>query len=263
MHQVGPAPCAAPAIPAAVSLLSRQLAALARFDDLAHQESGLELILHEACRSAAEGVDVRFAGVLQYRADEHAFVLQAGVGVQARLVGRARIAANLETTAGLAWHTNQPIHFRHLVAGGRIQGPDAVTGQGVCRLVSVPVHGESKIAFGVLEVGSAEAGEFTQHDLLFLQALADSVAATVARYADRASRADRAALVAEGRRAVRDPQLDGGRPLHVLSEPDERRRTRSDVDGSEDAVVLNAAKRHQGLTFTGLQQDTQIRVGSA
>lgn len=238
MHQTGPAPCAAPAIPAAAPPLPRQRAALARFDDLAHRSGDLELILQEACRNAAEGVGAGYVGMLQYRADERAFVLQAGVGMQARLVGRTRVATDLGNPAGLAWHTNQPVHFRRLPAGGRIRAPDAVTGQGVHRMVSVPVPGEGEAAFGVLEVGSAGPGKFTQHDLLFLQALADSVAAAVGRHADRANRADRAALAAE------------------------QRRTRGDAGGGgRAAAALNAGKRHRGLAFDGLQQDTQMQTG--
>lgn len=237
MHQLGPAPCAAPAFPAAVPS-SRHRAALARFDTLAHQLDDLGLVLQEACRSAAEGVGAGYAGMLQYRADEQAFVLQAGVGMQARFVGRARVAADFRTSAGLAWRVNQPVHFRRLPAGDRIRAPDAMAGQGVRRLVSVPVLGEGEAAFGVLEVGSAEAGEFAQRDLLFLRALADLVAAAVDRHADRASHADRAALTAERRRAMRD------------------------VGGEERAVASDAAGRHRGTAFGGLQQDTQIPAGS-
>ena len=86
---------------------------------------------------------------------------------------------------------------------------DTAVGHGIRRLVSVPVHGEGGERFGVLEVGSAEAGEFAPCDLAFLQALADGVGAAVERHADRARRADRATLAAERRRAVREPRLGG------------------------------------------------------
>lgn len=79
---------------------------------------------------------------------------------------------------------------------------------GVHQMVSMPVHGFNETAFGVLEVGSAEEGEFFQHDLYFLRALADSVAAAVYRHADRASHEDRAALVAERRHSMHEPQPD-------------------------------------------------------
>ncbi len=211
MRQVSPASGAVSMPAAAVLLLSRQLAALMRLDDLARRESNLEFLLQETCQSAAEGVGAKFARVLQYRADEQAFVLQAGVGTQARFVGRTRVAADLGTTAGLAWHTGQPIHFRDFAAGGRLNMLDTAIRRDVRRLVSVPVHGEGGEMFGVLEVGSAEAGEFAQCDLAFLQGLADRISVAVERHADQARRADRATLVAERRRALREPQRDSVR----------------------------------------------------
>lgn len=237
MYQTGSAPCAAPTPSAAVLLSPRQRAALARFDELAHRSGNLGSILQKACQSAAEGVDAEFVRMLQYRADEQAFVLQAEVGMQAGLVGRARIAAGLDTTAGRAWHANQLVHFRRFPAESRIRAPGAMIGQDVLRLVSLPVPGEDETAFGVLEVGTAEAGEFAERDLLFLQALANGVGTAVRRHADWASWADRAVLAAERRRAVRY------------------------ADGPAYAAVLNAGRRHQGSASSGLQQDTQIPAG--
>ena len=238
MRHGSPASDVAPVrFPAALSL-SRQLAALMRFHVIAYRESDLGVLLQEACQSVVEGVGAGFAGVLQYRADEQAFVLQAGVGTPTRFVGRARSVANLGTTAGLAWHTDQLVHFRHLPAGNHVRVSEVATGQGIRRMVSVPVHGEGEEAFGVLEVGSAEAGEFAQSDLTFLQALADCIGAAVARHADRTRRADRAALVAERR-------VDHGCGERV---------------GRFSAQ--NAAKRRQASTFSGLQQDDQIPEGN-
>lgn len=125
MHQAGPVPCAASAFSAMVPSPSRHLAALVRFDGLAHRPGDLGSILQEACRSAAEGVDAGYAGMLQDRVDEQAFVLQAGVGLPSRLVGRARVAADLGTPAGLGWQVNQPVHVRRFPAGGRIRALEA------------------------------------------------------------------------------------------------------------------------------------------
>ena len=230
MHHIRPTIDGKTLTPAAISSPSRQVALSAQFDARACQDGDLESMLHEACRTAAEGVGTRFVGLLQHRADEQAFVLQAGIGWQARMVGRVRIAADLQTTAGLAWHFGQAIHFRHLVAGGRIRIPDALARCGVHRVISVPVRGATAEAFGVLEVASAAAGEFVQHDLLFLQALADSVAAAVDRHAGLASQADQTALAAERRVFVRKAAPD-------------------------------AAKGHPGPTLSGLQQDTPAPAG--
>ena len=240
MRHISPASGVAPKRPAAALSLSRQLAALIQSNDLAHRESDLEFFLKETYRTAAEGVEAGFAAALQYRADEQAFVLQAGVGMPARLVGRARVAADLDTTAGLAWHTRQLVHYRDFAAVSRIRTSTAATGCGVRRLVSVPVHGDDEEAFGVLEVGSAEAGEFAPCDLLFLRVLADSITKAVIRHADLARRADRATLVAE------------------------RRRTQSHDfnDRTGRFTVQNAAMCRQASTVGGLQQDAQIQDGT-
>ena len=261
MRHISPASGAVPTSPAAVLSLSRQLAALMRFNDLAHRESDLGFLLQEASRSAAEAVGAGFAGVLQYRADEQAFVLQAGVGMQARFVGRTRIAADLGTPAGLAWHTGQPIHFGHFATGGRLRMLDTAIGHGIRWLVSVPVHGEGEEMFGVLEVGSTEAGEFAQCDLAFLQELADCIGAAVKRHADQAHRADRTMVVAERCRAVREPQRDGPRRPEVPTGPDGQRRGRGDNDKTGFPTARNAAKRDRSPIFGGLQQDAQIQDG--
>ena len=161
---------------------SRQASLCAQFDTFAHAQEDVSAVAHEGCRVAAEGVGTRFATLLQYRADTRTFVLQAGIGCPAQMVGRDWVAANRQTTAGLAWLTGQLIHFRHLDGTGRVQVPEAMRGYGVCRMVSVPIQGKEHNPFGVLEVGSPNAGEFSLHDLLFLQALAHSIAAAVDRH---------------------------------------------------------------------------------
>ncbi len=202
MHQISPALSAEAARSGANPPAFRQAALIGHFDAVAHLEDDLDAVVYEACRVAAEGVGARFAGVLQYRTDEDAFVLQAGIGWPAGMVGRTRVAADLGTTAGLAWLTGQLVQFRQLDEIDRIQEPEALIGHGVHRMVSVPIQGDSRKAFGVLEVGSAEEGEFTRHDLSFLQGIANSVAIAVGLHASRASRTERAELAMERQAAL-------------------------------------------------------------
>ncbi len=185
MHQISPASSTEIVRYEANPLTPQQAALIGHFDAVAYLQGDLDTVVHEACRAAAEGVGGGIAGVLQYRADEDAFVLQAGVGWPACMVGRTRVAADLGTTAGLAWLTGQLVQFRQLDATGRIRVPEALAGQGVHRMVSLPIRSGSQRAFGVLEVGSAEAGEFTRHDLAFLQGIANSMAMAVGLHAGR------------------------------------------------------------------------------
>lgn len=163
-----------------------------RFGAFAQAQDDLDVVVCEACRVAAEGVDARFAGLLQHCADTRAFVLQAGIGCPAWMIGRSRVAVSLETTAGLAWLTGQLIHFRHLDQIHRTQAPESMDGHEIRRMISVPIQGECHAPFGVLEVGSPEAGEFAQHDLHFLQLLARSVAEAMDRHVSLMRWADHA-----------------------------------------------------------------------
>ena len=202
MHQTRPAPSVEAATSDATYTSQRQPALNAHFNAFMHLQDDLDTVICEACRVAAEGIGAGLAGVLQYRADEGAFMLQAGVGWPARMVGCTRVAADPDTAAGLAWHTGQLIHLRPLDLTGCIRMPEAMIERGTRCLASVPIHGGHKEAFGVLEVGSGEVDEFTRHDLAFLRRLANSVAMAVGLHAARASRAEQAELAVDRRAAL-------------------------------------------------------------
>ena len=161
----------------------RQMSLSAWFSTFADQHDNLNLVAHEACKVAAVGVRARSAGLLQFHADQRAFVLRAGTGWQGTDAGCVRQAVDLTTTAGLAWHTGQLIHFRSLPPCGRVRAIGPMRTRGVQSVLSVPVRGETGEGFGVLEVGSLEVGKFTRHDASFLQALAYDLATAVGQQA--------------------------------------------------------------------------------
>ncbi len=197
MNQISPAPSIEAVRLAAAFLSFGQTELMAHFNAYMHRKDDLDAVVCEACRVAAEGVGAGFARVLQYRADEQAFVLQAAVGWPSCMIGRTRIAADQGTTAGLAWLTGQLIHLRHLDAIDRIRMPDATVEHGMRCMVSVPIHGGHQEAFGVLEVGSAGVEEFTRHDLSFLQRLVSSMTMTVGLHSSRASWTEQAEQAVE------------------------------------------------------------------
>ena len=151
------------------------------FNAFVDQHDDLDRIMQQACRVAAVGVRARFAGLLRFRADQRAFVLQSGTGWQEPEAECIRHAADLTTTAGLAWHIGKTIHFRGLSPDGQVRSLELMRAQSVHRVISVPIRGWSGEGFGVLEVGSAVTGEFTRHDASFLQALTSSLATKVGR----------------------------------------------------------------------------------
>lgn len=87
MYEINPASSDEATRRNAAPLSFRQAALFGHFDAFARLEGDLDAVVHEACRVAAKGMGARFAGVLQYRADEDRFVLQAGIGWSAHMVG--------------------------------------------------------------------------------------------------------------------------------------------------------------------------------
>lgn len=156
----------------------------------------MDAFLSAVCKVAAEGVGAGFARILQYRADERAFVLQAGTGWPAYLIGRARVGAGQETPAGRAWHTGQPVLTHDRVADGARRPPATLAEQGIRRTIVVPIRSEAE-AFGVLEVGSVVAGDFAGHDVSFMQAVAHVAATALERQSDRAAQREAATLAEE------------------------------------------------------------------
>ena len=161
----------------------RQMSLAAWFSTFAERHDDLDLVAHEACKVAAVGARARFSVLLQFRADQQAFMVQAGTGWQGAGVGCVWHTADLTTTAGLALRTGQLIHFRGLRPGGRVRAVGPMQARGVQSVLSLPILGAAREGFGVLEVGRTETQEFTRHDASFLQALAHSLAAAVGRHA--------------------------------------------------------------------------------
>lgn len=151
-----------------------QQALVAEFGRFALKSHDLGDILEEACRVASEGLRVRFAKVLERLRDEDAFLLRAGIGWAPGLVGSARVGADLESPAGYAFRTGEPVISNHLGRETRFRTPRLLADHGVVRAVNVVIRGEGE-PYGVLEADSRDPGAFSPHDVAFLQALANTL----------------------------------------------------------------------------------------
>lgn len=177
---------ASPLLP--VPELERRLAQqvlVAEFGRFALKNPLFQAMLDEACRIAADGLEVGFAKVLEPLPGEDAFLLRAGVGWKPGLVGRARIGADLESPAGYAFRTAEPVISNHLSDEKRFRTPKLMADHGVKRAINVIIQGESD-AFGVLEADSRDPGAFSPHDIHFLQALANTLGVAIDKERSRA-----------------------------------------------------------------------------
>lgn len=158
----------------------RQQEILSELGVLALQGAAFDALLKETARLTAEGLNVKFCKILQYIPAENRLLVQAGVGWDDGVVGKASVGADLESPAGFALRTGKPVISNHLENEDRFRTPELLAQHGIMRAMNVILQGDGK-PFGVLEVDSQSEDEFVEHDLAFLQGAANVLGMAIER----------------------------------------------------------------------------------
>jgi GAF domain-containing protein len=169
----------------------RQQEILAEIGVTALQGAGFERLLAETVRLTAEGMEAEFCKILEHIPGENSFLVRAGVGWDLGVVGKATVGADLESPAGFALRTGQPVISNHLENEQRFRTPELLFRHGIHRAVNVILQGDGR-PFGVLEVDSRSEDEFTANDVAFLQGAANVLGMAIER--ERQDRSLKAAL---------------------------------------------------------------------
>ena len=175
-----PRPAAAEPLTPALRLRIRQQEILAELGVLALQRTSLNKLLDSSVRMAAEGLESDLCKILEYIPDKNRMLLRAGVGWDPGLVGVASVGADLESPSGYALRTGKPVISNHLENEERFRTPELLRAHDVRRAINVILQGDGS-PFGVLEVDSRSEGEFTQHDISFLQGAANILGMAIER----------------------------------------------------------------------------------
>ena len=166
-----------------VRKLLRQQSALARFGSFAlRAQSDLLMILTEAARVCAEGLSVPFAKVWRYRVAENDFIVEAGYGWEAGVVGHVVSSADANSPHGRAFITGQPSICGDLRQNNDFQLPAFYAEHGIISTIDVVIKGGEQPGdrpYGVLEIGSDSQRDYDQHDIDFLTGFANVVAEAV------------------------------------------------------------------------------------
>jgi two-component sensor histidine kinase len=186
-----PGETAPPATSRELAKRIRQQEILAEIGVTALQAGGFERLLAETVRLTAEGMEAEFCKILEHIPDESCFLVRAGVGWEPGIVGKATVGADLESPAGFALRTGQPVISNHLENEQRFRTPELLVRHGIHRAINVILQGDGG-PFGVLEVDSRSEDEFTAHNLAFLQGAANVLGMAIER--ERQDRSLKAAL---------------------------------------------------------------------
>src|SRR6266566_8377456 len=137
-------------------------------------------LLKETVRLSAEGLEAQFCKALEYIPSENRLLMRAGVGWDEDLIGTASVGADLASPSGFALRTGKPVISNHLESEERFRTPELLAVHGVRRAMNVILQGDGA-PYGVLEVDSRSEGEFTEHDIAFLQGAANILGMAIER----------------------------------------------------------------------------------
>jgi two-component sensor histidine kinase len=150
----------------------RQQEILAELGVLALQGPKFIDLLNRTARLTADGLDAEYCKVLEYLPAENRLLVRAGVGWHEGVVGQASVGADLASPGGFALRTGKPVISNHLENEERFRTPELLVEHGIRRAMNVILQGDG-LPFGVLEVDSRSEGEFSEHDIAFLQGAAN------------------------------------------------------------------------------------------
>src|ERR1700730_6079517 len=150
----------------------RQQELLAELGVLALQRTSFIGMLDQTARMTAEGLDAEYCKVMEYLPAENRLLVRAGIGWDEGVVGVASVGADLASPAGFALRTGKPVISNHLENEERFRTPDLLIEHGIRRAMNVILQGDG-FPFGGLEVDSWSEGEFSEHDVAFLQGTAN------------------------------------------------------------------------------------------
>jgi PAS domain S-box-containing protein len=163
-----------------IRIRARQQEAVAEFGRRALAGKELAYLPHEAGEMVARLLEVEFTAVLEHAdAQSDQLVLRACHGWAGPL-GEPIATTDPATLPGYVIASGQSVVIGDLRADTRFLPPPAMLESGMVSGITVVIPGEER-PFGIIGAHTAQAREFTQDDLHFVQSVANVLAAAVER----------------------------------------------------------------------------------
>jgi PAS domain S-box-containing protein len=185
-----------------------QLAVIAELGHVALVEPTLQHVFDHAVERVRQVLGVEYTKILELLPGGEQFLLRAGLGWQAGLVGQATVGTNLDSLAGYTLTSDNPVIVEDLRRDDRFLGPPLLLDHGVISGMSVVIRGQKR-PFGILGTHTSRQQTFTQDDVHFLQAVANILADAVKRAETERHNAFQASLLEQVQTAVIATDNDG------------------------------------------------------
>ena len=160
---------------------ARQQQAVADIGQFALEAESLDALLLEASQRVADVLDNDYAKVLDLDDTAGELHLRQGVGWQEGLVGNASVSASEDDSqAAYTLENDRPIVVDDLETEERFGGPDLLREHGVRSGIST-VIGPFDEPWGILGTHDTDAKTFSDEDVVFVQSVANILAAAIER----------------------------------------------------------------------------------
>lgn len=186
---------------------ARQLAAVVELGQLALSDLPLPALLDNAVARAAETLGVEYCRLVESDIGQRNMVMRSGVGWGDDFQGWRLSDLERESLAAFTWKSAEPVVVEDLSTESRFAEPLLLERFGIKSGVGVLIAGLDR-PYGTMEVFTKARRTFTKDDVLYLQSVANVLAAAIRRRRDEAELA-----------SVRDQlaiQLDDMTRLHAL-----------------------------------------------
>ncbi|MFC7237460.1 GAF domain-containing protein [Saliphagus sp. GCM10025317] len=140
----------------------------------------IDRLMHDAAATVAETLGCDYCKVLELLPSGNVFLRQ-GVGWQEGIVGEAEVPTDTNSQAGYTLLSEEPVVVDDLRTEERFSGPDLLTDHNVVSGISV-IIGTVDDPWGILGVHTTDKIAFTDHDVDFVQSVANLLAAAIERH---------------------------------------------------------------------------------
>ncbi|MBI5251720.1 MAG: PAS domain S-box protein, partial [Desulfomonile tiedjei] len=157
-----------------------QQAAVADLGRIALAGEDLSALMDQTVEKVARALECEYSKILELLPNGREFLLRAGLGWRAGLVGTAKVGAGTESQAGYTLQAHDPVIVENLPTESRFSGPPLLHEHEIVSGISVLISGEHG-PFGVMGVHSSKTRKFTKEDVNVCQAVANVLAQAIER----------------------------------------------------------------------------------
>ena len=140
----------------------------------------LQVLLDDALQIVSEALDMELCRILEHVPEHGELLVRAGLRLPGSELGKRAAGDGLRYTAGFVVRTGEPAVIRNFAAEERFQRTPWLEAENALCGLSVPI-GSAAPRYGVLAAYSCEMREFSDDDVVFAQAIANVLAAAIAR----------------------------------------------------------------------------------